>query len=106
MSTGIAIKGWLMNAEEWINLPKTILKSHKRYVHFDYRTDIRKVWNYISCPEKIARHSFYPFIHYEKDISKYTKAHGLKSKKRDICYASHRDSCIFQYYCYLLDEFQ
>ena len=93
-----------MNREEWINSPKAIKKSHKRYSHFDYRTDIQKVWDYISCPANIAQHSFYPFIHYTKDMSKYTENHVLKPKERDICYASHRDSCILQYYCYLLDE--
>lgn len=104
VSTGIAIMREFMNIEEWINSPKTIKKSHKRYAHFDYRTDIKKVWDYISIPENIAHHSFYPFIHYKKDMSKFSKKYGIKHKERDICYASHRDSCVYQYYCHLLDE--
>ena len=93
-----------MTTEEWRNSEKAIKRSHKRYAHFDFRTDITKAWDYISCPGNIAKHSFYPFIHYTKDMSKYTNAHKLKEKKREICYASHRDSCIYQYYCFMLDE--
>ncbi len=92
-----------MTTEEWLNLPQTIRKSRKPYAHFDPRTDISSCSNYICNPDNIATHGFYPFIHYEKDMTKYTKM-GVKPKSRDICYASHIDSCIFQYYSFLLNE--
>ena len=93
-----------MDAIAWRDLPKTVKKSRKGYTHFDYRTNIQNVWNYISDPLNIAHHSFYPFIHYKKEFTKYNQKKGIKVKERDICYAAHRDSCIFQYYCFLLDE--
>ncbi len=93
-----------MNTSEWINSPKTITKSKKQYAHFDYRTDIASKGDYITDPIKIAKHGFYPFIHYEKIMLKYNKDKGLTTKKRDICYAAHIDRCIYQYYNYLLNN--
>ena len=38
-------------------------------------------------------------------MSKYSARLGKKKpKERDICYASHIDRCIFQYYSFLLNE--
>ena len=92
-----------MDTIEWAKNPRTIKKSSKQYAHFDYRTNMKRAYQYVLCPEKIAQHGFYPFIHYEKDMSKYG-ANGLKQKKRDICYAAHLDRCIYQYYSFLLNE--
>lgn len=89
---------------EWIDSYETVAKSKKRYAHFDLRTDIQKCKSYITDSHNIATHSFFPFIHYEKVWIKY---HGKKSKKiksRDICYASHKDRCIFQLYSHILNE--
>lgn len=93
-----------MTVNEWISSEKTIKKSRKTYSHFDYRTDISKCKEYILNPEKISSHGFYPFIHYEKDMSKFNKDKGKVQKTRDICYAAHLDSCIYQYYSYILNE--
>lgn len=94
-----------MDVESWRNSEKTILKSKRNYAHFDIRTDISKCWNYVSDPQKVASHGFYPFIHYAQDLSKYSrKIGGMKEKTRDICYAAHLDRCIFQYYNFLLNE--
>ena len=93
-----------MKTEEWIALPQTISKSKKRYAHFDYRTDLSKCFTYIKSPDNIARHSFYPFIHYKKDMTKFSSRTGKNDKQRDICYASHIDRCIFQYYSFILNE--
>lgn len=93
-----------MTNKEWVTLPQTILKSRKQYAHFDYRTDIGREKDYIVCPDNIAKHGFYPFIHYEKRMIKYNKEKGRKEKTRDICYAAHIDRCIFQYYSYNLNE--
>lgn len=93
-----------MKIDKWISNPGTIAKSKKYYAHFDYRTDIQKVEKNVTDPEWVSHHGFYPFIHYEKDCTKYNRNKGKNPKKRDICYASHIDRCILQYYCHLLNE--
>ena len=90
--------------DEWIKDPKTIEKSRKYYAHFDCRTDIAKTIKLISDPVWVAHHGFYPFIHYKKDCTKYSKIKGKNPKKRDICYAAHIDRCIFQYYSHMINE--
>ncbi len=93
-----------MNLESWLTDQRTIDKSKKYYAHFDFRTSIDKQKEYITNPDNISKHSFYPFIHYEKSMVKFNKNKGKKTKVRDICYASHIDTCVFQYYGYLLNE--
>ena len=56
---------------EWLTSETAIKKSKKGYAHFDQRTDISKCRLYISNPNSVAKHGFYPFIHYEKIIKKY-----------------------------------
>lgn len=93
-----------MTVEEWLALDTTESKSKKGYAHFDVRTSMRMKKEYILDPENIAHHGFYPFIHYSKKQIKYSKKRGKKVKERDICYASHIDRCIYQYYSFLLGE--
>ena len=93
-----------MSPTEWLNSADAVERSKKPYAHFDWRTDIGQQWEYIADPDKIAKHGFYPFIHYEKRTLKYSKKKGRKEKKRDICYAAHIDRCIYQYYSFLLNE--
>lgn len=93
-----------MTPTEWLNSADAVERSKKPYAHFDWRTDIGQQWEYIADPDKIAKHGFYPFIHYEKRTLKYSKKKGHKEKKRDICYAAHIDRCIYQYYSFLLNE--
>ena len=92
------------NIQEWIRSQKTIEKSRRFYAHFDNRTDISKCHNYITNSKNISSHSFYPFIHYVKDMTKYHRKKGKVPKSRDICYASHIDRCIFQLYSHILNE--
>ena len=95
----------MQDMELWRTSDKTIKKSQRYYAHFDYRTDISKSWEYICNPQNICQHGFYPFIHYVKDMSKYSaKNGGIKEKYRDICYAAHIDRCIFQLYNFILNE--
>lgn len=49
--------------DSWLNDRKTIEKSIRPYAHFDSRTNIANVRQYISNPQKVAKHGFYPFIH-------------------------------------------
>lgn len=92
-----------MTNEEWLNSETAIAKSRKQYAHFDWRTDIDAQRDYISDPHNVATHGFYPFIHYEKNMSKFGTG-GYKPKHRDICYAAHVDRCIYQYYSFQLNE--
>ncbi len=93
-----------MTNSEWLHSKDTIEHSKRPYAHFDWRTDIGQQQDYIGDKEKIAKHGFYPFIHYIKSSVKYSQKKGRKAKKRDICYAAHIDRCIFQYYSFMLNE--
>lgn len=94
------------NKESNMDLTKWKEKNSvlKKYAHFDKRVSVNSVWNYISNPEKVAHHGFYPFIHYTQHSDKYNKSNGIKTKNREICYSAHKDRCIFQYYSYMLNE--
>ncbi|WP_440321155.1 antiviral reverse transcriptase Drt2 [Laedolimicola sp.] len=79
----------------------------RKYAHFDEKVSLDKVWDYISNPENIVRHGFYPFIHYEKKFNKFTKTAGVgkvKEKSRHLCYSAHVDRYIYSYYGYLLNQ--
>lgn len=78
-------------------------KKSKNYAHFDERTSISNVWDYISNAENIKSHGFYPFIHYEKKFNKFTKG-AIKEKSRHLCYSSHIDRYIYSYYGYLINQ--
>ncbi len=94
-----------MTVDEWINDPKTIKKSKKCYAHFDYRTDLQKQRDYVLNPDNIVHHRFFPFIHYTSVVAKFKKGKRLTPPKtREICYAAHKDRCVYQYYSFLLNE--
>jgi RNA-directed DNA polymerase len=85
----------------------------KGYLHFDYpisdtRDAFQKVERYITSPENVAQHSFYPFIDYKISSRKVTRNKDgklvPKSKERPIAFASHVDSQIYAYYSKLLGE--
>lgn len=90
--------------DAWLSDKKTIQRSKRYYAHFDVRTDIGRMKDYVSNPKAVAAHGFYPFIHYEMDMSKFKRGKGVVPKKRDICYAAHIDRCIYQYYSHILNE--
>lgn len=75
----------------------------RNYAHFDKRTNLKNSWNYITNPEKVAKHPFYPFIQFNICFTKYN-GNVIKKKERDICYSAHLDRCIYQYYGFLLNE--
>lgn len=93
----------------------------KPYAHFDRRVSLAMpfIRNYIMNKDKIAAHSFYPFIHFEKEKKKfnakddkiiYIKIGGDEKgnkdrKKREICYCSHFDRCVYQRYAFLLNYY-
>jgi hypothetical protein len=77
--------------------------KYKRYSHFDSKKDIKHWFAYIKEPKNICSHGFYPFIHFT--MKKYTYRNGAtRTKPREICYSSHIDRYIYEYYNYLLNE--
>lgn len=79
----------------------------KSYAHFGKRCTLKDdwVWNYVTDSKNIASHKFFPFISFEKDYTKYNnREKKLKEKTRLLCYATHLDRCIYQYYSYLLNN--
>lgn len=89
-----------MDIEEW----KKKNSGVKSYAHFDKRVSIDQVWDYITSTQKVSKHSFYPFIHYQKRFIKYSKQSGVKPKERELCYSAHIDRCIYQYYGFILNQ--
>lgn len=106
----------------FINMEKR--KEHpwiklKRYPHIGFpleRSDIPKLENYITDENKIAKHSFLPFLHRtilqrkfranklgKRNKSK-RRTRELSKKAREIYFASHYDAQIYSYYSYLLSE--
>ena len=67
----------------------------KLYPHFDKVLKKQKIEVLVKNPEKIAQHSFLPFIEAKQQQR---KLKGSKKKTRPIKYASHTDSQVFSYY--------
>lgn len=83
----------------------------KRYIHFDHRKEYKQVKSYVSNPQKIAKHSFLPFIYFpivfekfseEKNVEKNNRP--VKVKKREIMYAGHLDNFIYKHYSIKLNN--
>lgn len=94
-----------MELQEW----KEKNKVARRYAHFDEKKSLDAVWGYIENPDNIKIHSFYPFIHYSKQLNKYKKEQGMKKgeirpKTREICYSAHVDRYIYSYYGFLINQ--
>lgn len=96
-------EGIIMNLQEW----KTRNKARRNYTHFDSKVSLGQVWDYINDPRKIAKHGFYPFIHYTLSFPKYNKEseNKIKIKTREICYSAHIDRYIYQYYGFKLNQY-
>jgi len=78
--------------------------KQSKIIHFDRNRPFKNVLEYVSNPENIAKHAFYPFIRFNliKKIygrDEHKKLFRLeKPKEREISYASHLDSNIFSFY--------
>lgn len=80
-------------------------KYPKSYKHFDRPVSKSKAYDLVASPKTINKHSFLPFIYYEKKVRKYRgKRHRIRLKKRPIMYASHKDGLIYSYYTILLSQ--
>ncbi|WP_051541844.1 hypothetical protein [Clostridium lundense] len=89
-----------MTIDEW----KEKNKYAKGYAHFDNKVSLKQIFKYISNPNNVKKHGFYPFIHYTQKFNKYR--HGkIQSKKRELCYSAHIDRYIYSYYGYMINEY-
>lgn len=88
--------------QAWVNFVEQHSDT-KPYAHFDTRVSLSVpfIRKYVMDPDKIAKHSFYPFIHFKKKNSRYGKK-GPK-KPRELYYCSHLDRCVYQRYAFLLN---
>ena len=84
--------------------------SRKPYIHFDLPLSKQRVVEYVTNPQKITRHSFYPLLGYDltrqrirrcppDSLRPFTK----DPKVRPIAYPAHMDGSIFSYYKSLLE---
>ena len=81
----------------------------RKYLHFDRPVGQKAAFDYVSSPQKVAAHSFYPFITYTSVILKYRldNDRGVfvkNPKPRPISYSAHLDSHIYSYYCFVLSQ--
>jgi hypothetical protein len=84
------------------------------YSHFDHPLSFDAAVKIVKNPERVARHSFLPLVSFtdvkrqfrtdnsDKTIPRSQRRRIVKSKRREIKYASHIDSAIFSYYAYVL----
>ena len=75
----------------------------KSYAHFDQQVSLAmpSILTYVMNTRKIASHSFYPFVHFTKTISRFGKK---TPKKRELYYCAHLDRCVYQRYAFLLNQ--
>lgn len=81
----------------------------RNYLHFDSPITLQQALKLVTNPNNIVKHSFYPFLSYTLSIAKIKKDKNegklmRLTKDRGISYSSHKDSHIFSYYAYLLNE--
>lgn len=91
-----------MNLYEWKE--KQSRKKVPQYTHFDRRVSLNRCFGYITSPDKVAHHGFYPFIHYTMKSRKVKDGKKAEPKRREIYYAAHLDGWIYRYYAYLINE--
>lgn len=78
-------------------IPSKIFKP-KYYCHFDRKVlPNENLISKITDPSYIAKHHFYPFLHFKNIASKYSED-GVKTKERHLHYSAHVDRYIYQYY--------
>jgi RNA-directed DNA polymerase len=80
------------------------------YSHFDYPLSFGAASRLVANPSNVENHSFLPLISFtdvkrqfrtdnsDQTIPRKSRPKIVKSKKRDLRYASHHDSAIFAYY--------
>ena len=78
------------------------------YLHFDSPVKAVTAQKLVTNPKRVAKHAFFPLIHYQIDSFKVSTTESgefhKKFKSRPISYASHLDSHIYAYYAWLLSK--
>jgi Reverse transcriptase (RNA-dependent DNA polymerase) len=75
-------------------------KDLKHYPHFDAPLTLRDIRHLVTCPDRVAANSFYPFFLYEESWQPFRSADAAKPEKktRPIRYGARRDAYIFAFY--------
>lgn len=79
----------------------------RNYLHFDNPVSLIAAEKLVSNTQNVAKHSFFPLIHYKLDSYKIFKDGDFlrkKEKQRPISYASHLDSHVYAYYALQLSR--
>lgn len=102
-----------------MNIDHNFFKDRqKHYLHFDYPLLSEKIYQYVTNPNNIKKHAFYPLIHFEL-TSRKIKKKGFKivngkrqilvekqdPKIRPIRYSAHIDGHIYAYYAFILSPY-
>ncbi|HSW91708.1 MAG TPA: reverse transcriptase domain-containing protein [Candidatus Saccharimonadales bacterium] len=106
---------WLQASKAKMHEASDFIGDH-HYRHFDsfvtfndFDTNSSLLIPKLKEPERLAKHSFYPFIRRDKKVRRFTRDKtngGLKigQKIRPIMYASHADACIYAFYSFMLKK--
>jgi len=99
-----ALKMTVISSPARAKSTEEILKK-KNYSHLDTKKGPKQIESCIQNPSWVSHHGFLPFIHVVMKTKLRTGKHQKYSfKKRNIYYASHTDSYIYQWYAHLLSE--
>ena len=84
--------------------------ARKPYIHFDLPLGPQAAYEYVTDPQKVERHSFYPLLRYKLITPRIrrcptgsAKPFVKDPKKRPISYPAHKDGYIYSYYKSLLE---
>lgn len=83
---------------------KPVDKHLKSYFHFDHRYSRDELIKYVSDPQNIEQHRFYPLLRFEEKWIKFRKNKNKITKVRPLRYAARRDAAIYAYYRSMLSE--
>ena len=84
--------------------------ARKPYIHFDLPLSPKEAEAYVTNPQRVARHAFYPLLAYDiitprirKPSPRSVKPYVKTPKHRRIAYPAHKDGYIFSFYKSLLE---
>lgn len=103
-----SLTGWLIARTDQL-MEKSAWYKTRLYFHFDRPVAEKAATAYVTNPDRVCAHSFYPFIRNTAVTVKTTYIPRYKMfqpvpKKRDISYAAHMDSHIYAYYSSILSK--
>ncbi len=87
--------------------PEDFRFKPRTYLHFDAPVSEATARALGSNPERVASHSFYPFLGYTITTQKVVRKDGRKvpkTKNREIRIAAHADAAIYSYYSQILSD--